>query len=112
MSDTDKTRPFWVRMAEQPGRTCRPAHDHRTGGCDLPPDPGRGWRPGARCRWVETGLLIFGRDAGCGCPMCTGRDFRREQRRRDRHVARRDARSAARRFRSGLSPDGQSSPAA
>jgi hypothetical protein len=36
MSKTDKTRPWWVRMADAPGVTCVPAHDHRFGSCTLP----------------------------------------------------------------------------
>jgi hypothetical protein len=36
MSKTDKTRPWWVRLADKPMVTCLPVHDHRFGLCTLP----------------------------------------------------------------------------
>ena len=35
MSKTDKTRPWWVRIADAPMVTCAPVHDHRFGPCTL-----------------------------------------------------------------------------
>jgi hypothetical protein len=96
MSKTDKTRPWWVQMADAPMVACKPAHDHRFGECTLPPeiDPGTaslgGRRPG--CHWVGTASYWYRR--------CESRGYRewswmrRQDRRRERHEARRALRSA------------------
>lgn len=36
MSDTDKTKPYWVRLKQNP-QEARERHDHRDGVCDLDP---------------------------------------------------------------------------
>lgn len=103
MARTDKTRPWHVRAAEHPMVSCRPQHDHRDGVCDLPADPRKNFGRGS-CRWTGSDTFLYGRDRGCGCPMCTGRDFRRADRRRDRHSGRALSRSAARTARLGVGP--------
>jgi hypothetical protein len=88
MSRTDKTKPVWVRCAEHDPR---PVHDHRHGGCDLPPAPARE-DAGTRCRWEHS--------AGITCCMGpNGRAAKREmgemnraENRRNRQAARREAR--------------------
>jgi hypothetical protein len=95
MSRTDKTRPWWVRLADAPMVTYRPVHDHRFGGCTLPDEitadtASLSWRRG-RCYWGATDYYLF----GCGS-ISGGREwyhFRREERRRSRHEARRELRA-------------------
>ncbi|MFG1699869.1 hypothetical protein [Nonomuraea sp. NPDC049309] len=94
MSKTDKTRPWWVKMADAPMVYCRPVHDHRDGACTL---PGRIDRESASlsrrlsgCYWQATGTFLFGEGRLNG-----GREwalYRRETRRRERRQARRELR--------------------
>lgn len=92
MSRTDKTRPWWVKMADVPMSTCRPAHDHRFGPCTLPDQINAGTalihRPASGCYWVVTDR--FGSMIHNGCRECTGYYFRRADRRRSRHQSRRE----------------------
>lgn len=97
MSRTDKTRPWWVRMADAPGVTCIPVHDHRHGPCTLPdkitPSTASLNRvdKAGRCYWAATDHFIF--DLG---GVTGGREWqriRRETRRRDRRAARRALRA-------------------
>lgn len=95
MSKTDKTRPWWVRMADAPMATCLPVHDHRFGSCTLPDAITAGsaslsHRTGG-CYWSATAYAyhLFGYGDG-------GREwysFRREERRRSRRRARRELRT-------------------
>ena len=92
MSRTDKTKPLWVRCAEH---NLRPAHDHRYGTCDLPPNPTRE-DTGTRCRWEYP---EFGRTC---CSGPNGRaakkewgEMNRARNRKDRYAARRGARRSA-----------------
>ena len=93
MSRTDKTRPWWVKLAERPMVTCRPQHDHRFGPCTLPErvdahTASAGTDPTIRgCYWTVTDLVHN------GCRSCTGYYFRREDRRRSRHQSRRELRA-------------------
>lgn len=91
MSRTDKTKPLWVRSIEH---NPRPAHDHRHGGCDLPPKPTRE-RTETRCRW-EPGMLLFGGTccSGCGKRSCTKEQQRmvKGHNRKERYAGRREAR--------------------
>jgi len=94
MSRTDKTRPWWVRMADAPMVTGVPVHDHRFGPCTLPERITAGsaslsFRRG-RCYWGGSANDLFGND---GCRECTGYHFRREERRRSRHQVRRRLRA-------------------
>lgn len=91
MSRSFKTRPWWVKLAEHPGATCRAEHDHRFGDCDLPESPGQGVH-GQRCRWGPTSRTLDGPGSGCPCEMCHGGWFNRQMNRRDRHDARRSLR--------------------
>jgi hypothetical protein len=95
MSRTDKTRPWWVKMADRPMVTCRPEHDHRFGPCTLPErinaDTAPIYRPRKGCYWVVTDH--FASMVHNGCRECTGYYFRREDRRRSRHQARRELRA-------------------
>ena len=95
MSKTDKTRPWWVRMADAPLVTCVPEHDHRFGPCTLPGEITAGSaslnkRTGG-CHWRASVSFLF----DCG-GISGGREwylFRREERRRSRHRARRELRA-------------------
>ncbi|GII82117.1 hypothetical protein Ssi03_01070 [Sphaerisporangium siamense] len=91
MSKTDKTRPWWVQMADAPMVTCLPVHDHRFGGCTLPgeitadsapPYPMEG------CHWQVPISLWFGHRTRAA--RREGYHIRREDRRRSRHQARRE----------------------
>ncbi|MEO3742880.1 hypothetical protein [Plantactinospora sp. B5E13] len=96
MSRTDKTRPWWVKIADRPMVTCRPRHDHRFGPCTLPgrvdaDSTATAGRPTSGCHWTvsdhHADLLHD------GCRSCTGYHLRREQRRRSRHQIRRELRT-------------------
>lgn len=91
MSKTDKTRPWWVRMAEVPMVTCMPVHDHRFGPCTLRADSLSLWHRPSGCHWVPALSLVLRGDS-----KSEGREWarmKREDRRRDRHQARRDLRT-------------------
>ncbi len=95
MSRTDKTRPWWVKLADWPMVTARPKHDHRFGPCTLPDrinaeTVGPVYPPTGRCHWVVAER--FGDMVHNGCRSCTGYYFRREERRRSRHESRRQLR--------------------
>jgi hypothetical protein len=97
MSKTDKTRPWWVGMADAPMVTCVPVHDHRFGPCVLPDgitadSASLSWRTDG-CSWGATAYYLFGSDISDGCRECTGYYFRRAERRRSRHQARRELRA-------------------
>jgi hypothetical protein len=97
MSRTDKTRPWWVRIADAPGVTCVPVHDHRFGPCTLPAEITAGtaslsFRRG-RCYWTGTDYYWYECAGWDGCRECTGYYFRRADRRRSRHEARRELRA-------------------
>lgn len=90
MSRTDKTTPWWVRMAERPGVTYLPAHDHRDGVCTLPdditPESASLNRRLSGCHWIATNRYLFDRGGLTG-----GREWyhiRRETRRRSRRSRR------------------------
>ena len=94
MSKTDRTRPWWVRMADVPMVTCAPVHDHRFGPCTLPEEITKettalGPRRGG-CHWSGTSHFnSFRNDGGA-------REWyyiRREDRRRSRHRARQELRA-------------------
>jgi hypothetical protein len=91
MSKTDKTRPWWVRIADTPGTTSVAAHDHRFGHCTLPDEITPDSISASGCRWSSAGY----HQTGCPSTGC-GREWselRREERRRDRHQARRALRT-------------------
>ncbi|GAA3128362.1 hypothetical protein [Streptosporangium carneum] len=95
MSKTDKTRPWWVRMADTPMVTCLPAHDHRFGPCTLPNEitadsASLSHRTGG-CHWSATPYAYYW--FGYGHGGWEGSCIRREERRRDRHRARRELRA-------------------
>jgi hypothetical protein len=95
MSRTDKTRPRWVKMADQPMVTARPRHDHRFGPCTLPDRIDAATapviRPAAGCCWEATDR--FAGTLHDGCRECTGYWNRRADRRRSRHDIRRRLRA-------------------
>lgn len=87
MSRTLAHRP-WRAWFDDPSN-CVPVHDHRDGPCDLPTladwfrwvnhgDGEQPWRCGWDLRWERLPLL-------CGCRMCSGYYWNREDRRSDRH---------------------------
>ncbi len=91
MSKTDKTRPWWVQMADAPMTACRPVHDHRFGPCTLPAEITAATaslgRPRTGCHWAGTPSYWFRR-----CESHGHREWsrlRRLERRRSRHEARR-----------------------
>jgi hypothetical protein len=95
MSRTDKTRPRWVRIAETPGVTSIPVHDHRFGPCTLPDaftavtettDVPRG-----RCHWRAGGYHVLGCDGG-SCSR-ERQIHRQRANRRDRYRMRRELRA-------------------
>lgn len=92
VSRTDKTRPWWVQMADAPMVACRPVHDHRFGPCTLPAEITADTtslsarRPD--CHWGLTWSYWYRR-----CESHGYREWqymRRVDRRRDRHQAKRD----------------------
>ncbi|GAB2601977.1 hypothetical protein Aab01nite_63170 [Paractinoplanes abujensis] len=98
MSRTDKTRPWWVQMADAPMVACKPHHDHRFGPCTLPDkitrdSAGLGdHRPG--CSWQGTESYWYRR-----CESAGAREWafwRRTENRRDRHRARQALRAIPR----------------
>jgi hypothetical protein len=95
MSKTDKTRPWWVQTVDAPGLTCEPVHDHRFGACTLPDEiiatrVARGFRP-RDCYWGGTAYYWCRRCESHGYREWS--HFRREERRRSRHRARREIRA-------------------
>ncbi|HEX3786971.1 MAG TPA: hypothetical protein VHW44_03850 [Pseudonocardiaceae bacterium] len=95
MSKTDKTRPWWVRLADEPMVTCLPVHDHRLGSCTLPDeitaDSASLWNRTDGCYWRASDYYLFEHGGLTG-----GRErhyFRREDRRRSRRQARRELRA-------------------
>ncbi|MEV0618201.1 hypothetical protein AB0I81_33095 [Nonomuraea sp. NPDC050404] len=93
MSKTDKTRPWWVRMADAPLTTCVPVHDHRFEPCTLPDEitiDSANWRRSG-CYWGLPGYHVLVRKSKGGhrewTYMC------REERRRSRRRARRELRA-------------------
>ena len=96
MSKTDKTRPWWVRMADTPMVTCVPVHDHRFGPCTLPDEvtaasASVSCRAGGGCYWHATDYYVF--DCGGVGGGREGYYLRREDRRRGRRQARRELRA-------------------
>lgn len=95
MSRTDKTRPWWVRMADAPGRTYVAIHDHSSGVCTLPDEVTADSASLNRyelrgCYWTATDAYMH------GGAVTGGREWSsicREDRRRDRREARRTLRA-------------------
>lgn len=95
MSRTDKTRPWWVQMADAPMVACQPHHDHRFAPCTLPDRITRhsAWLGDARdgCYWVGTASYWYRRCESKGYREWAG--WRRSENRRIRHEERRRLRS-------------------
>jgi hypothetical protein len=95
MSKTDKTRPWWVRIADEPMVTCLPIHDHRFGSCTLPDeittDSASLSHRTSGCYWRASDHYWF--DCGGGEGGREWYSFRREERRRSRRRARRELRA-------------------
>ncbi|TDC06316.1 hypothetical protein E1267_16900 [Nonomuraea longispora] len=92
MSKTDKTRPWWVRMADAPLTTCVPVHDHRFGPCTLRDEidvDSTDWKQDG-CFWGPPGYHVLVVDAKRSSREW--QHFRRVDRRRSRHQARRELR--------------------
>jgi hypothetical protein len=91
MSKTDKTRPWWVRMADAPMVTCAPAHDHRFGPCtltdEITADSASVSYRTSGCYWRATNYYVFTGGVSGGREWSY---FRREERRRSRRQARRE----------------------
>jgi hypothetical protein len=94
MSKTDKTRPWWVRIADAPMLTVAPAHDHRFGPCTLPDEitavSASVNHRTSGCYWRATEFYVSGGGVSGG----RERHYRRrEERRRSRRQARRELRA-------------------
>ncbi|GIH91277.1 hypothetical protein ACFFMN_09775 [Planobispora siamensis] len=90
MSKTDKTRPWWVRMADAPMVTCVPVHDHRFEPCTLPDEITAGSASlnhrTSGCHWRATAYYLF--DCGGVGGGREGYHLRRQERRRSQHQVR------------------------
>jgi hypothetical protein len=93
MSRTDKTKPFWVKLAHGDLKAIE-VHNHADGPCDLP-DPYDEWafcRLTTRCRRE----FIFTGTEPCCCRMCHNSDYpdrtERQRRRRERRKQRSELR--------------------
>ena len=97
MSRTDKTRPWWVRMADTPGVTSVPVHDHRFGPCTLPAgitaDTMTKAVPQGRCYWTAGGYHVLGCQGEGGSCSRERQIHRRRANRRDRYRVRRELRA-------------------
>lgn len=91
MSRTDRSRPYWVRLADQPMVTSTPLHDHRFGPCTLPELSATTTSYLATgCRWIHGPALDGSRlDHGAR----EWQVHRRAANRRDRYRARRELRA-------------------
>lgn len=92
MSKTDKTKPWWVKVAEH--RHVE-QHHHTKHDCNLPAsarDQVKSPPEWDDCHWSTTahywGADVYPCCGGCPCEMCSGRYWRRQDRRRSRHEAR------------------------
>jgi hypothetical protein len=65
-------------------------HDHRFGPCDLT-EP----RPFDRRHRCYTEFVCTGHNIHCGCKMCTGQVWRKQERRRERYAGRRECRDSS-----------------
>lgn len=93
VSRTDKTRPWRVKVHEQPAVSSVEVHDHREGACTLPPaDPGAEvqW---TGCHWAPSTALTCSGEGRCGCELCQGSFGKRLDRRVERQAMRRRLRA-------------------
>jgi len=91
MSRTDVHAPNWVKERDPAWRHYFVEdHDHSSGDCDLNAYLAGRQRKRTRCtiRWRARGRNIC-----CGCPMCTGKEWRKMDRRQERYEGRRLARN-------------------
>lgn len=113
MSKTFKTRPASVKVLDDPSWLTE-RHDHRFGSCDLGERPkkkkkaelrwfgsgGASSSPGGtrepRCFWWFADSFWHQPANGCGCPLCTAQDWRKAERRKQRHVGKADVRTEQR----------------
>lgn len=98
MSRTDKTRPLTVRMldAKDSKIGIHEYHNHVKGYCDLPPRDPKAVEE-QHDEIIHSEEMTFGKACHygfaykgsnmCGCKMCTGQDWRKEERRAKRHNA-------------------------
>jgi hypothetical protein len=92
MSRTDKTRPWWVQLADKPMVTCEPKHDHRFGSCTLPEHIDRSSDDSA-CHWTATPSVSCRRHDNGAREWAI---LRRADRRRSRQRSRRELRARQR----------------
>lgn len=85
MSRTDKTKPWWVKAAENPVEV----HNHANGRCEIAgrrPSPKTiGWRRDGKC-YFDTDW--WRPEYRCGCELC---GIPKSERRRRRHAGRKIA---------------------
>ena len=85
MSRTDKTKPFWVKLAHGDLKAIE-VHNHSEGRCDLP-DPYDAFAFSRLTTHCRREFIFTGTMTGC-CPMCHGRGYpdrtERQRRRRER----------------------------
>jgi hypothetical protein len=93
MSRTDKTKPFWVKLAHGDLKAVE-AHDHTDGCCDLP-DPYDRFAFGRLTTQCRRQFVYTGTETCC-CRMCHSSDYpdrtEPQRRRRERRRARRQLR--------------------
>lgn len=92
MSKTDKTKPFWVKVAEH---NPTDQHHHDKHDCNLPESARDQLKTDFRwddCHWATSKHYWMGQFwtccDGCPCEMCSQRYARRQSNRRTRHQGR------------------------
>jgi hypothetical protein len=98
VSNTDKTRPAWVKATDKAAYLV-PVHDHRFGGCDLP-ERAEATRhgvyappKGARCHWGISAAFWASPAGRCGCGLCSGAAYLKAMSRQDRQTTKRQLRA-------------------
>lgn len=76
MSKTRKTRPYWVKLLDnpnymEPGHSIECKSDEAP--CDLPPSPLAQYYMdhNTKCCWTPTGMSYNNPENRCGCHLCT-----------------------------------------
>lgn len=96
MSKTIKTRPLWVRLSDPRDKTVgvTESHNHVKGFCDLPENNPKAiqdhyddLREHSTHSYKSACKYLFSYQGAniCGCRMCTGHDYRKQENRKNRH---------------------------
>jgi len=85
MSRTDKQSPYWVKLLDPAWRhVFYEVHNHEKKPCNITEVDYRGRIDYNRCYLNSKSI---GKNIHCGCKMCSGQDGRRQERRGERHLA-------------------------